>query len=193
MVERVAEPPAHPQVLGRGEHREQRLGGVARVQRAAPPRAAGSRGASCRARVRPVGSLHGRRGRDHQLGVRLQQVEEALAERVQALRGRHARAERRRPGDQRVLEVACVCSSSSAKREPGPVAEAPVERAGADARGAGRRRPSRRRRCPALGDERARRGEDPLAVARRVGPLAWPRLGRLSGSSNISAQPRPEP
>ena len=52
---------------------------------------------------------------------------------MQALDGRHARAERRRPGDERVLEVLGLLVEQR-EGEPGPVAEAPVQRARADAR-----------------------------------------------------------
>ncbi len=101
--------------------------------------------------------------------MRLEQVEEARAEGVQALRGRDAGPERRRPGDQRVLEVLGLVVEQR-EREPGPVAEAPVQRAGADAGGL-RHVLHRDGVDPALGDERARSRQDALAIASRVGPL----------------------
>ena len=139
---RAATTPARPpaeraagvQVVARAERGQQRARGQRRVERRAASRA-GSRGASrtarrpaavalARARRRPAG----RRGAPAGRG--------SLAERLQALGGGRARAERRRAGDQRVLELARVLVEQR-EREPGAVAEAAVERAGADAGGAG--------------------------------------------------------
>jgi hypothetical protein len=108
-------------------------------------------------------------GDEQQLAVRLEQVEHPLAERHQALGGRGARPERRLAADERVLEGAVALGQQRA-RERRAIAEAPEQRALADAR-LGRDGVHRRAAHAVLGEQLLGRGEDPPAVARGVRPL----------------------
>ena len=100
----------------------------------------------------------------------------AGAEGVQALPRRRAGPERRRAADQLVLEVVLGLLDERSQQRPA-VAEAPVERALADAR-LGRDVVHRHRVDAVLVHQTRRRAQDALAVAPRVGALALRQRGR---------------
>ena len=111
----------------------------------------------------------GRLGADDQLGVLLQQGEQRAEEGVEALPGGRARPERGRAPQDQALQLALGVLQQR-QRQPGPVAEAPEERALADARGGGDL-VHRHRVDAALGEEAAGGLQDARAVAGGVGPL----------------------
>ena len=121
-------------------------------------------------RKQRVRALAARLRGEHQPRVGFEQVDHARAERDQPLARRRARPKRRQPADQRVLKAARLLVEQR-EREPGPIAEAPVERAGADGRGA-RHVLHRHTFDPARSDELTRGNENPLRYAR---------IGRLTG------------
>ena len=105
-------------------------------------------------------------GRD-QLAVLAEVREQALAERDQSLDRRRARAQRRRPADQVLLQPPLVLGQQR-EDEPGAVAEPAEQRALADAR-LGGDGVHRHAVGAALGEQLLGRGQDLVAVARRVG------------------------
>ena len=122
-------------------------------------------------RVRAAAVAPGGAGGDEQVGVALEQVEVALAERAQPLGGGAPGPSGGGPEMQRVLELARVLVEQR-QREPGAVAEAAVQRAGADAGRAGHV-VHRDALDAALVDERRPPPRGcARAVARRVGALA---------------------